>query len=355
VSRAERVAARLAARELDLLLVSDLVNVRYLTGFSGTNGLAVVGPGTRRFLTDFRYVERAKAEVDGFDLERAPQDLRTALAEGWPPGDLRVGFEDQHVSVRSHGQIRETLPDRIELVAAGGLVEAERAVKEPAELDAIRAAAALVDDIYVWLAEWGLVGRTERAVALGLEHEMRLRGAEDPSFPSIVAAAENGALPHATPRDVPIPERTLVTLDIGARVDGYCSDCTRTWATGPLDDDLAALYGTVLEAQEAALAAVRPGPSGREVDAVARDLIAGAGHGEHFGHGLGHGVGLEIHEAPRLARTAEGRLAAGNVVTVEPGIYVPGRGGARIEDLVLVTDGGHDVLSGTPKTLTTVG
>jgi Xaa-Pro aminopeptidase len=184
---------------------------------------------------------------------------------------------------------------------------------------------------------------------------MRERGADDPAFPSIVAAAENGALPHATPRDAEIPAGTLVTLDIGARVDGYCADGTRTWATGPLDDDLAELYDTVLRAQQAALDAVRPGAEGRAVDAVARDLIGAAGHGEHFGHGLGHGVGLDVHEAPRLARSAEGRLAAGNVLTVEPGIYVPGRGGARIEDLVVVTAEGRDVLSSTTKELVTVG
>jgi Xaa-Pro aminopeptidase len=349
VSRADRVAARLAQRELDLLLVTDMVNVRYLTGFTGSNGLAIVGPDTRRFLTDFRYVERAKAEVTGFDLQPAPQELRTALGSGWPPGELRVGFEDQHVSVRRHAELRETLPDRIELVAAGGLVEAERAIKEPGEIAAIRAAAVLADEIYEWLAERGLVGRDEREVALALEQEMRVRGAEGPSFPSIVAAAENGALPHAVPRDVPIPPATLVTLDIGARLDGYCSDCTRTWATGELDDDLAELYDTVLTAQEAALAAVRPGAEGRAVDAVARDLITAAGHGEHFGHGLGHGVGLDVHEAPRLARTATGRLEAGHVVTVEPGIYLPGRGGARIEDLVVVTPDGHEVLSLTTK------
>jgi Xaa-Pro aminopeptidase len=355
VSRADRLAARLAERELDLLLVTDLVNVRYLAGFTGTNGLAVVGPGTRRFLTDFRYVERAKAEVQGFDLEPAPQDLRTALASGWPAGELRVGFEDQSLSVRRHAELRETIPERIELVAAGGLVEVERAVKEPGEVAAIRAAAALVDEIYAWLLERGLVGRTEREVALALEQEMRVRGASGPSFDSIVAAAENGALPHATPRDVVIPEGTLVTLDIGARLDGYCSDCTRTWATGPLPDDLAAIYETVLRAQETALDAVRPGPEGREVDAIARDIISAAGHGDHFGHGLGHGVGMDIHEAPRLARTAEARLAAGNVVTVEPGIYVPGRGGVRIEDLVVVTEDGRDVLSATSKALTYVG
>jgi len=355
VSRADRVVARLAERELDLLLVTDLVNIRYLTGFSGTNGLALVGSDTRRFVTDSRYVERAKGEVGGFDIEPAAQDLRAALADGWPAGELRVGFEDQHVSVRRHAGLRETLPDRIELVAAGGLVEAERAVKEPGEVATIRAAAALVDEIYAWLLGQGIVGRTEREVALALEQEMRVRGAEGPSFPSIVAAAENGALPHAVPRDVTIPAGTLVTLDIGARLDGYCSDCTRTWATGELPDELASLYATVLEAQETALAAMRPGPEGREIDAIARDIIDAAGHGDHFGHGLGHGVGMDIHEAPRLARTAEAQLVAGNVVTVEPGVYLPGLGGARIEDLVVVTEDGHDVLSGTTKALTSVG
>jgi Xaa-Pro aminopeptidase len=185
---------------------------------------------------------------------------------------------------------------------------------------------------------------------------MRRRGARGPSFPSIVASAEHGALPHAEPRDVEIRPNVLVTLDLGAELDGYCSDCTRTWATGELPDDLAAIYDLVLRAQETALGAVRAGPTGREVDAVARDLIAAEGHGEHFGHGLGHGVGLEVHEGPRLSRSAaDDPLAAGNVVTVEPGVYLPGRGGVRIEDLVVVRDDGCDVLSATTKALVTVG
>jgi Xaa-Pro aminopeptidase len=354
VHRADRVSRRIEERGLDVLLVTDLTNIRYLTGFTGTNGLALVGSGARRFLTDFRYLERAHREVDGFDVERAGPDLAATLSDGWPPGELRVGFEDHHLTVRRHARVRDILPERLELVAAGGLVEAERAIKEPREIEAIGAAAALADEVYRWLADRGLVGRTEREVARALEHEMRTRGAQDPSFPSIVAAAENGALPHATPRDVPIPPRALVTLDIGARLDGYCSDCTRTWATGDLDDDLAELYELVRSTQEAALGAVRPGPSGREVDAVARDLIAAAGHEEHFGHGLGHGVGLEVHESPRLARSEDAQLAPGNVVTVEPGVYVPGLGGVRIEDLVVVTKEGCEVLSSTTKALTVV-
>jgi Xaa-Pro aminopeptidase len=354
VSRAERVAERLAARELDLLLVTDLTNLRYLTGFTGSSAMAVVGAQMRRFVTDFRYVAQAAEEVPDFDRELAPQEFVTALAEDWPEGRLRLGFEDNHVTVRQHRRLREVIPDRVELVPAGGIVEAERMVKEPGEVQRIRAAAALVDEIYAWLLEQGLVGRTERAVATALEHRMRELGADGPSFPSIVASAERGALPHAQPADVAIEAGTLVTLDIGARLDGYCSDCTRTWATGELPDDLAAAHGLVQRAQAAALAAVRPGPSGRDVDAVARGIIDAAGHGEHFGHGLGHGVGLEVHEGPRLTRTADDELAPGHVVTVEPGVYLPGRGGARIEDLVVVTENGHEVLSGTPKGLLTV-
>jgi Xaa-Pro aminopeptidase len=351
VSRADRVAERLRGAEVDLLLVTDLVNLRYLTGFTGSNGMAVVGRDVRRFLTDFRYVEMARVQVADFDRERARQDFLTALGDGWPEGLLRVGFEEEHVTVKAARRLREIVPDRIELVGVGGLVEAERAVKEPGEVECIRAAAELVDAVYGWVRERGLVGRRERDVAVALEHRLRELGAEGPSFPSIVASGERGALPHAVPADVEIPAGTLVTLDIGARLDGYCSDCTRTWATGELPDDLAEAYALVERAQAEALAAVRPGPEGREVDAVAREVIDAAGHAEHFGHGLGHGVGLEVHEAPRLARTADVALVAGHVLTVEPGVYLPGRGGVRIEDLVVVTEDGRDVLSGTAKDL----
>jgi len=354
VSRADRLASRLAERELDLMLVTDLTNLRYVTGFTGSNGFAVVGRDLRRFVTDFRYVGQAEEQVEGFDRELGPQDFVTALAEGWPEGGLRLGFEDDHVSVRRHTRLREVIPDRVELVAAGGMVEGLREVKEAGEIEKIQAAAALADQVYGTLREQGLAGRTEQEVALAIELEMRRLGADRVSFPSIVASAERGAKPHAEPEDVAIPRDTLVTLDIGAVLDGYCSDCTRTWATGELPDDLAGAYDLVHRAQAAALAAVRPGPTGREVDAVARDMITAAGHGDHFGHGLGHGVGLDVHEAPRLARTAEAELVAGHVVTVEPGVYLPGRGGVRIEDLVVVTAAGHRVLSGTTKDLITV-
>jgi Xaa-Pro aminopeptidase len=352
MSRADRVSGRL--EDVDALLVTEPANLRYVTGFTGSNGFAVVGPGVRRFVTDFRYVEQAKAEVPDFDREQGPQELLAALGTGLN-GISRLGFDENHLSVRAHRRLGVLLPDGVELVATSGVVEGVRAVKEPGEILRIGAAAALVDEIYAWLLEFGLVGKTERDVAVALEHEMRLRGASEPSFDSIVASGEHGALPHATPRDVVIEPDTLVTLDIGAVLDGYCSDCTRTWATGPdVPGELLEIYALTLRAQVTALEAVKPGPLGREIDAIARDIIGAAGHGDHFGHGLGHGVGIVTHEAPRLARSGATALEAGNVVTVEPGVYLPGVGGVRIEDLVVVTETGHDVLSKTTKELLTV-
>jgi Xaa-Pro aminopeptidase len=355
VSRADRVAALLAERSLDAYLIAAIPNVRYVSGFGGSSALAIVGPELRRFVTDFRYVERAAGEVAGFDVERGERELLAALSSGWPDGPLRLGFEDDHLSVRRHARLREALPERVELVAAGGVVEAVRAVKEPGEIAAIRAAAQLADAAYRALGEAGLVGRTEREVARWLQLELRRLGAETEAFAPIVASAERGAQPHAEPRDVPIPRDTLVTLDVGARLGGYCSDCTRTWATGELPGDLREAYDVCLAAQRAALDALRPGMTGREADAVARDRIAAAGLGECFGHSLGHGVGIEVHEDPRLSAGNERPLEAGNVVTVEPGIYLPGRGGVRIEDLVALTDASADVLGGLSTDLTVVG
>jgi len=352
--RAEQVEAALRERELGALLVTDLPNLRWLTGFTGSNGAAVVGPGLRRFLTDFRYLTQARDQVDSEwgDAEIAV-DLLGRIAEGGLPA--RVGFADDHMTVKDHGKLAELVGEDVELVAAGGLVEELRLVKGEAEVAAVRAAATLADEAFREVVlEGGIVGRTEKDVALDLEFAMRRRGASGPSFPPIVAAGEHGALPHAEPRDVEIPAGTLVVIDWGAMHDGYASDCTRTVATGDVDPRDREVYDLVLEAQLEALAAVRPGPTGREVDAVARGIIEAAGHAEHFGHGLGHGVGLEVHEGPRLSKQGETVLEAGQIVTVEPGVYVPGRVGVRIEDLVVVTEEGHEVLSSLPKELTVV-
>ncbi len=350
MSRADRLVGLLDERELDCLLVTNLVNVRYLTGFTGTNGACVVARDERLFLTDSRYVEQAKQQVAGFEHLEASRELLGDLAARLRG---RAGFDDAHVSVRAHRLLGEKAGEGVELVPASGVVEGLRAVKDEAELVAIRAAAELADVAYEELRAAGLVGRTEREVARSIVRLLEDRGAEGASFPPIVAAGAHGAMPHAAPRDVAIPAGTLVVVDLGARLDGYSSDCTRTLATGPLDDDQLEAYEVVLAAQRAAVDEVRSGIACRDLDARARDSVE-ARLGVVFDHGLGHGVGLEVHEAPRLARTAEGALAAGNVVTVEPGVYLPGRFGIRIEDLVAVTDDSREVLTGFPTELVTV-
>jgi Xaa-Pro aminopeptidase len=356
VSRADRLAAALDARELDGLLVTNLVNVRYLTGYTGSNGIALVGHGgLRHFVTDFRYVTQATRQVQGFERSMGEQDLLGEVAELLPAGDVRLGFEDQHVSVRTFDRLRELLPLSVELVRAGGFVEDLRLVKDAAEVGHIRAAAELADEALRRTLADGLAGRTERAVALALEAELRRLGAQRPSFEAIVASAEHGALPHAVPREVALAAGSLVTIDWGAELDGYCSDCTRTYAVGHEPSERAReLYALVERAQLAGLAAVAPGVEGAAADAAARAPIDAAGHAEHFGHGLGHGVGLEVHEGPRLSKASTSTLAPGHVVTVEPGVYVPGELGIRIEDLVLVTEQGRDVLSGLAKQLNVI-
>jgi Xaa-Pro aminopeptidase len=350
-SRTDRLLVQVEERGLDCLLVTDLVNVHYLTGFTGTNGACVVTPEERLFLTDFRYVEQAAEQVRGYESQEIGRDMLAGLAQRLSG---RAGFDDRHMSVAFHRKLGEKTAEGVELVPAGGLVEDLRAVKDSSEVAAMRAAAEIANEAYESLRETGLAGRTEREVAISLARFMEDRGAEGPAFPPIVAAGAHGALPHASPRDVEIPRNTLVVIDMGAKVDGYSSDCTRTLATGALDDEALEVYELVWRAQRAALAAVRPGASLSGVDAVAREMIDAGGHGERFGHGLGHGVGLEVHEAPRLAKTAEGELAVGNAVTVEPGVYVPGEVGVRIEDLVIVGEVEPEVLTLFPKDLVTI-
>ena len=353
--RATRLAEKLPEIGADLLVVTSLVNVRYLTGFTGSNALVLIGPDTRAFVTDFRYVEQSTAEVDGtFDRTISPELLET-LPELLPSGEVRLAFEDAHMSVRTHGRLGEIVGNRAELVAAGDAVEALRAIKDTDEIHRIAEAAKLADAALRRIMERGLAGRTEIEVAVALERAMEDLGAKRPSFDSIVAAGPHGALPHAQPRDVEIGRGELVVVDWGAELDGYCSDCTRTLATGDLPDASLEVYDLVREAELAGLDAVSAGTGGREADAAAREVITAAGHGEHFGHGLGHGVGLEIHEAPRVSQRSDSVLASGNVVTVEPGVYLPGEFGVRIEDLVVVTGTACTILTSVPKELITVG
>jgi Xaa-Pro aminopeptidase len=345
--RGDRLEQLLTERELDRMLVTDLTNVRYLTGFTGTNGACVCGSGVRLFFTDFRYTERAAAEVEGWEPITVGGDWLGAIAERL---EGRAGFEDDQMSVRVLEKLKEKLADGVEAVPAGGTVERLRRVKDERELAAIEAASELADEVWRWSLERGLAGRAEREVARAAEARIRELGG-DPSFPAIVAAGPNGALPHAEPGARQIGRGELVVFDMGAKLDGYCSDGTRTYATGDPGDDARAVYEVVREAQQAALDAIAAGVEGEAVDTAARKSIEAAGHGERFGHGLGHGVGLEVHEGPRLSQRSDDVLAPNEVVTVEPGIYLPGRLGVRIEDLVVVTETGHRNLSTLPKAL----
>lgn len=345
--RGERLAAGLAERELDLMLVTELVNVGYLTGFGGTNGACICGPDTRLLLTDFRYTERAEAEVEGWEIVTVRDDWLGGIAERLAG---RVGFEDERVSVRMLDRLKNKLADGVELAAASGAVEKLRRVKDERELAAIAAASELTDEVWGWTLERGLARRSEREVARSAEARIRELGG-DPSFPAIVAAGPNGALPHAEPGEREIGRGEMVVFDMGAKLDGYCSDGTRTFVTSDPGERGREVYEAVLAAQAAALEAVAAGVGGEQLDGVARDSIAAAGYGERFGHGLGHGVGLEVHEAPRVSPRSEDLLESGEVVTIEPGVYLPGELGVRIEDLVVVTESGCRNLSSLPKDL----
>ena len=363
VARADRLAELVAERSLDQLIVGDLVrpgdsgpdaiaNIRWLTGFTGTSGLAVVGPRTRVFVTDFRYEQRAEREVDrSFERVVATARLLPTLAARLGG---RVGYDETATSVANLRKLEDEVGEEVELVATSGLTERLRRRKDEAEIAAIAEAARLADQAYENVLAEGVVGRSEREVAGAAEARIRELGGQ-PAFPAIVAAGPNGAQPHAVPGDEEIRPGQLVVWDMGAIVDGYCSDCTRTFATGELDGEEREVYELVRAAQQAGLDAIRPGVSGKDADEAAREVIRGAGREELFGHGLGHGVGLEVHEPPRMGTTSEDELSEGDVVSVEPGIYVPGRFGVRIEDLVVVTADGHRNLSSLPKELRVVG
>jgi len=361
--RSDRLAKLVADEGLDQLLVGDLVhpsetgreagaNLRWLTGFTGSSGLAVVGPEERLFFTDFRYTERAGREV-GSEFERVTIE-RGLIPDAARRLHGRVGYDDAQTSVKNLARLTELTPDGVELVAVSGLVERLRRHKDAWELEAIAKSARIADQVYEWIFERGVVGRTEREIMLDAHQRLRELGAEDPSFPAIVAAGENSALPHHDSSDREVRKNEILLIDMGAIANGYCSDCTRTVATGELDDEARKVYEVVRSAQAAALDAIRVGMEGTEADAVARDAIVADGYGDEFGHGLGHGVGIEVHEAPRLSQRSEDELEAGDVVTVEPGVYLPGRFGVRIEDLVMVTEDGCRNLSGVAKDLRVV-
>ena len=338
---------RLRAGLDEPLLVSAAANVRYLTGFSSSNAALLVEPERLRLFSDFRYASAARA-LEGVEFSQVNRNLYASLAEEL---DGRIGFEATAVTYAEY----ETLTaGGLELVPRRDLVEALRAVKDESELEAIRAAAAITSEAYERFSQERFTGRTERELAWRLDELFHELGAKAPAFETIVAGGPNAALPHSRPTDREIQPGETVVVDAGALVDRYCADCTRTFATGPLPEQLEGAYAVCLEGQQAGLEDARAGTTGIDADAAARTVIDDAGFGELFGHGLGHGVGIEVHEAPRLSRESRDTLATGNVVTVEPGIYFPDEGGIRIEDLVVVTEDGPEILTSFTKELVTV-
>ena len=351
-SRLDALTGRFAQLGIDALLIGGPANRHYLSGFTGSSGLLLIAPGERILVTDFRYTEQAARQAVGFSIVEA-SNLRDGLVEQAGAHSFeRLGFEADHTTVAQHAALAEALGHLSappSLIALEGTVEEQRLVKDEGELDAIRRAVRIADDVMALAAEAVRPGVTERQVADLLESEMRRLGAPEPSFDTIVAAGPNAAMAHHSPADHPLDAGESVVVDLGVKVDGYCSDITRTFVVGSPTGRFSEMYDLVLSAQQAALDGIRAGMTGVEADALARDVIARAGHGERFGHGLGHGVGLEIHEGPRLSTHSTDLLRAGMVTSVEPGIYIPGWGGVRIEDLVVVREQGVEILSGAPK------
>jgi Xaa-Pro aminopeptidase len=350
MTRLDQLRSRLLGEDLPGLLVSKRENRLYLSGFTGSAGVLVITGDRQILITDFRYVLQVGREAPDWELvqvERTvPETVREVLRKLGLP---RVGIESEHLTVAQYQQFGGDDPaEPYRLVPAPSLVEQLRLVKDAGEIESIRAATRITDAAYAHLLTRVAPGVTEFELALEAEWYMRRQGAEA-AFDIIVGAGENGALPHAQPGDRPLQAGDLVVVDMGARYRHYCADMTRTFAVSEATPVTSTIYRICLDAQLAGVNGIRAGMSGREADAMVRTVIERAGYGEYFGHGTGHGVGVEVHEAPRLSKTAEDPLPAGSIITVEPGIYLPEVGGVRIEDLCLTTETGVEILTGTPK------
>ncbi|MGQ0630580.1 MAG: M24 family metallopeptidase [Sporichthyaceae bacterium] len=352
--RRDRVRGALSEAGVEAALITDLVNIRYLSAFTGSNAALLITADATVLATDGRYVTQALSQAPDTELvtDRACAHALTARAAHL--GIRALGFEAHKVTVELHDQLTADHA-QVKLRALGRIVEDLRAVKDEAEISLLRAAAAIADSALAEVMEGLVRGRSERHVARELERRMLDKGAEAPAFDTIVATGENSAIPHHRPTDRRICDGDLLKIDFGARVQGYHSDMTRTFVVGtePASWQIE-LYDLVFAAQRAGREALAPGVEVAAVDAAARNVIAAAGHGDHYPHGLGHGVGLEIHEAPLIGTNSAGRLRALTPVTVEPGVYLEGVGGIRIEDTLVVrdeADGGAELLTLTTKEL----
>jgi len=355
-TRIARIREKMAASGMDTFLVSIGENRRYLSGFTGedgqfdeTAGVLLITDTALVLATDGRYTVQAATEAPDYEVVTYEKGLAPALPDMLAGFNTRrLGFESLRMSFSLHQSIASLIsssPLKVEMIPTTDWVESLRIVKDPAEIDWTRKASALAEAAFLEVIRHLAPGLTEKAVAWALEKAMREAGADSLSFPVIVASGPNSALPHAIPGNRRIQASEPILFDWGARLKGYCSDTSRTVIIGKPDDRFLTVYDTVRQAQETAIRAIAPGAHGRQIDALARDRIAAAGFGDRFTHGLGHGTGLAIHEPPRLSPTSDTVLAPGMICTVEPGIYIPGWGGVRLENQVIVTSDGADVLT----------
>jgi len=357
-SRQKRLREKLATTRLDALLVSHLPNIRYLCGFTGSAGFLLVGPAGSVFFTDVRYATQSREEVEGARVVVARGSPLVAAGQ-WIAAERKtarsqwtVGIEAEHLTVAARKQLTDVLPARVRVRAGSPLVERLRMIKDAEEIERIRAAVRLGAKLFDRALEVIKPGVKESEVAAEMEYAARREGAEAMSFPSIIASGPRSALPHGRASEQAIRPGGFVVCDFGVILRGYCSDQTRTVWVGAVSDEARRVYEAVRQAQLAAIEAVRPGVKVGEVDGAARKVLQRAGLGRYFAHSTGHGVGLEIHEAPRV--TASGKqeaLQPGMVITIEPGAYFPGKWGLRIEDMVVVTSSGREVLTPTSKEL----
>ncbi|WP_438432208.1 M24 family metallopeptidase [Gorillibacterium sp. sgz500922] len=354
-ARVQKLRKELANRQLDAILITNAYNRRYISGFTGTSGYVLVTADRAWFLTDFRYMEQAGLQAVGFEIvEHQPKAIATVKELLNGVRITRLAVEQDDLSYGTYQDYQNALGD-IQLVPVSGIVERLRMFKEEAELDVLQEACDLADRTFTHILPFLKPGAIETDIALEMEMFMRKNGAVSSSFDTIIASGERSAMPHGVASGKALAMGELITMDYGALYKGYCSDITRTVALGKVPDKLREIYEIVLEANLTCIANLKPGMTGKEGDALARDLIAKAGYGDRFGHGTGHAVGLEIHENPRLSLQCDTVLEPGMVVTVEPGIYLPGLGGVRIEDDVVITETGVRVLTRASKEFLEIG
>lgn len=350
--RVAKLREKMQAKGLQAMLVASPVNRRYLTGFTGSAGYVLITQAQSYLLTDFRYMTQAPQQAAGYKVvEHGSKVTDTVKELLGSEGIAALGFEQEHVTYAVFSAYTEQLKP-VSLVPVSGMIEELRIFKDSEELKAMQRAADLADATFKHVLSIVETGKTEREIDLQMEMFMRNGGATGSSFDTIVASGERSALPHGVASDRVIQGNEFITFDFGALLDGYCSDLTRTIALGTPDPKLKEIYDIVLEAQLHALHGIKPGMTGREADALARDVITKYGYGEYFGHSTGHGLGMEVHESPRLSKLSDDVLKPGMVVTVEPGIYLPGLGGVRIEDDIVITETGIHILTSSSKEYT---